>query len=223
VSFLRGLGVVALAAAALLSAPGGARGQVAVNIGGDEGDFEALQRRIVGLVRGIIDYTTDVRLSSEGLEAVLENVGSLATLSSEGGMDSFLERARVDGRYDFDLLVRDPDYVAWSREHELDGAWFFGQVLRLQALRMREESLGGLDDARQDIPEQRALLERMRGEMEKEEYERRLAALDAAAAMVEETAALMEEIPVATPDEAALLESHAQAIRRALEADGTSP
>jgi hypothetical protein len=223
VSRPRGWSALALALATLLLFAGGARGQVAVAIDGDEGDFEAMQRRIVGLIRGIIDYTEDVRLSAEGLEAVLESQGSLAALSAEGGMDALLERADVDGRYDFGVLVRDPDYVAWSREHNLDGAWFFGQLLRLQALRMREESLGGLDDARREIPEQRALLERMRDEMEKEDYEKSLSALETAAAMVEETATLMESLPVATPEEAALIESHAGAIRKALEDDGASP
>jgi hypothetical protein len=215
--------LVWLALMALLGAPGVVRGQVAVTIGGEEESVEAMQRRIVGLVRGIIDYTEDVRLTPEGVESVLENAGSLATLGAEGGMDGLLERARVDGGYDFHVLVRDPDFVAWSREHDLDGAWFFGQLLRLQALRMREESLGGLDDARQEIPEQRALLERMRDEMDEEEYEKSLSALETAAAMVEETAALMERLPVATPEEAELLEAHEGAIRSALEAEGMSP
>jgi hypothetical protein len=208
---------------ALVSLSPVARGQVEVAIGGDEGDFEALQRRIIGLVRGIIDYTADVRLSAEGLEAVLEHHGSLAALGATGGMDALLERARVDGRYDFTVLVQDPDYLTWSREHGLDGPWFFGQLLRLQALRMREESLGGLDEARQEIPEQRALLERMRDEMDDDEYQESLSALETAAAMVEETAALMESLPVATPEEAKLVKSHEAAIRRVLEADGDAP
>jgi hypothetical protein len=208
---------------ALVSLSTVARGQVEVAIGGDEGDFEALQQRIIGLVRGIIDYTADVRLSAEGLEAVLEHHGSLAALGASGGMDALLERARLDGRYDFAVLVRDPDYLAWSGAHGLDGPWFFGQLLRLQALRMREESLGGLDEARQDIPEQRALLERMKGEMDEEEYQQSLSALETAAAMVEETAALMESLPVATPEEAKLMESHREAIRRVLDSDGGEP
>jgi hypothetical protein len=63
----------------------------------------------------------------------------------------------------------------------------------------------------------------MRDEMSREEYEESLSALETAEAMVEETSALMERLPVASPEEAELLESHAEAIRRVLDSEGVSP
>ena len=194
--------------------------QVTVPVGGEEEGFEAMQGRIVAFVNAIVAYTGEERLSAAGLADVLKYQRSLALLLGERGMDGLLERAIVDGRYDFDALALDPDYVAWSGERGLDGGAYFKQLLRLQALRMREESVGSLEQAGAELPEERAALERAREQMGEDAYQESLAALETAAAMVEETRVLMEGLPVATPEEAELLEAHAEEINAILQVDG---
>lgn len=182
----------------------------------DEEGFAAMQRRVVGVVSAIIDYSRDVRLTEPGLEAVLDHHDSLGEIYDDGDASRLVERAFVDGRYDFGAIVSDPSYVSWSRERGLEPEGFFRQLLRLQAVRMREESLSGLDEAREEMPEQRAALEQMREQMGEEQYRRTVAGLESAAAMVEETRALMEGLPVPTPAEAAILASQDERIRATL-------
>jgi hypothetical protein len=182
----------------------------------DQEGFAAMQRRIVGVVGAIVDYTRDVRLSEPGLEAVLDHHDSLGEIYDDGDGSRLVERAFVDGRYDFGAIVRDPSYVSWAQERGLEPEGFVRQLLRLQALWMREESLSGLDEAREEMPQQRAALERMREQVGEEQYREAVAALESAAAMVEETRTLMEGLPVPDPEEAALLEKHADRIRATL-------
>ena len=73
----------------------------------DEGIAE-MQRRIVGVVGAIIDYTRDVRLTEAGLEAVLEHHASINEIYDDGDGSRLVERAFVDGRYDFDAIVSGP-------------------------------------------------------------------------------------------------------------------
>jgi predicted negative regulator of RcsB-dependent stress response len=79
-----------------------------------------------------------------------------------------------------------------------------------------EASLIGLDQARREMPQQRAALEGMREQMGDEQYQGALASLEAAAAMVEETRALMAGLPVPSPEEAALLSANEERIRAVL-------
>jgi len=181
----------------------------------DEG-FAQMQRRIVGVVGAIIDYTRDVRLTEAGLEAVLEHHASINEIYDDGAGSRLVERAFVDGRYDFSVIVADPAYQGWCRERGLEPEGFFRELLRLQALRMRKESLAGLDQAREDMPAQRAALEEMRGQIQKDQYEGALASLESAAAMVEETRTLMEGLPVPTEAEATLLAQNEERIAETL-------
>ncbi len=182
----------------------------------DEEGFAAMQRRIVGVVGAIVDYTREVRLTEPGLEAVLDHHDSLGEIYDDGDGSRLVERAFVDGRYDFSAIVSDPSYVSWSRDRDLEPEGFFQQLLRLQALRMREESLIGLDEAREELPEQRDALERMREQVGEEQYREAVAALESAAAMVEETRTLMEGLPLATPEEAAILARQEERIQATL-------
>jgi len=184
----------------------------------DEG-FAQMQRRIVGVVEAIIDYTRDVRLDEAGLEAVLEHHASIDEIYDDGAGSRLVERAFVDGRYDFGVIVADPAYAEWCRSRGLEPEGFFRQLLRLQALRMREESLAGLDQAREEMPGQRAALEQMRDQIGEDQYKGALASLESAAAMVEETRALMQGLPVPTAEEAALLAKHEKRIAETLGED----
>ena len=150
---------------------------------GDDEDFAAMQRRIVGVVEALIDYTHDVRLTEDGLEAVLEHHASLEDVYADGGGSRLVERAFVDGRYDFGTVVADPAYLSWCRDRDLDPESFFRDFLRLQALRMRGESLAGLDEAREGMPAQRAGLEQAREQIGEEQYARALASLESAVAL----------------------------------------
>jgi hypothetical protein len=214
--------IVALSVVALVAGPSGALSQTAatsVEIGNDEG-LAAMRSRIFAFVAALVDYTRDVRLGAPALEAILAHYEALDEIHDGEDDGGVVERAFQDGRYDFDVIVRDPAYEAWCRDRGLEPETFFRGLLRLEALRMREDGLSGLERARAELPEQEAELEKMRERVGEEAYREGLAALEAAAAMVEETRDLMAGLPVPSAEEAALLEEHRERIRATLDEDG---
>jgi hypothetical protein len=214
--------LLALIAATLLTGPSGALGQTEatrVEIENDEG-FAAMRSRIFAFVTALAEYTQDARLDAPALEAVLANYASLEAIHDGGDDGELVERAFRDGAYDFDVIVEDPAYENWCRDRGLQPEGFFRGLLRLEALRMREDGLPGLERARAELPEQEAELERMRDRVGEEAYQEGRAALEEAAAMVEETRDLMARLPVPSAEEKALLEKHQERIQATLDGDG---
>mgnify|MGYP001549575423 CR=1 FL=1 len=195
-----------------------ARGQEAVAL--TEGDgLAAMQERVSTFVEALVAYTKEVRLTEAGLESVLDHYLALEDVHGEEEAQQVVERAfRGDG-YDFGVVVGDPTYVAWCGERGLEPEPFFRQFLRLQALWMREESLGGLSRALEELPGQRAEIDAAREQMGEEAYARAVASLEEAQAMIAQTRAMMEQLPVPGGDEAALLEKHEGRIRDTLGQD----
>jgi len=207
--------------AALLAGSPYSRAQsagTAVEIGDDDG-VEAMKSRIFAFVEALTDYTADVRVREPELEAILTHYASLDGIHGEGDPGGILERAFRDGRYDFGVIVNDPFYVSWCRGRSLEPEAFFRGLLRLEALRMREEGLARLERARSELPEQRAELESMREKVGGEAYREGAAALEAAAEMVEETRELMGGLPRPSRDEARLLQEHRERIEAVLGED----
>lgn len=182
----------------------------------DRDGVEAMRSRIFAFVEGLTDYTAEVRVGDSDLEAILDHYAALDEMDDGEDTGGVVERAYRDGRYDFDVIVRDPTYVSWARSRDLEPEGFFRGLLRLEALRMREEGLAGLERAQQEMPAQRAQLESMKESMGEEGYDQALAALEAAAEMVEDTRVLMARLPQPSPDEAALLDANRQRIRAVL-------
>lgn len=214
--------IVALSFVALVAESPGAASQDAatsVEIADDEG-LAAMRSRIFAFVAALVDYTKDVRLDAPALEAILEHYSALDEIHDGEDDGRVVERAFQEGRYDFDVIVRDPAYEAWCRDRGLKPETFFTGLLRLEALRMREEGLSGLERASAELPEQEAELEKMRERVGEEAYREGLAALEAAAAMVEETRELMAGLPEPSAEEAALLGEHRERIRATLDEDG---
>jgi hypothetical protein len=159
-------------------------------------------------------------LRSSPSPRLLSNYRSLDEILGGGEDGAFVERAFRDGRYDFDVIVRDPAYEGWCRDRDLRPERFFEGLLRLEALRMRAQGLPGLERARAELPERKAELERMRDRVGDEAYREGVAALEAAAAMVEETRDLMAGLPVPSAEEETLLEENRERIRATLGEDG---
>ncbi len=219
---MRNVRIVALSFVALVAGASVALSQTettSVEIRDDEG-LAAMRSRIFAFVAALVDYTKDVRLDAPALEAILAHYKALDEIHDGEDDGGVVERAFQEGRYDFDVIVRDRDYEAWCRDRGLKPETFFRGLLRLEALRMREEGLSGLERASAELPEQEAELEKMRERVGEEAYREGLAALEAAAAMVEETRELMAGLPVPSAEEAALLEEHRERIRATLDEDG---
>jgi hypothetical protein len=215
--------LLAFVAGATLGGPSGALSQTGVTtveIGDDEG-FGAMRSRIFAFVTALADYTKDTRLDAPTLEAVLANYASLEAIHDGGDDGGLVERAFRDGGYDFDVIVEDPAYERWCRERDLSPEAFFRGLLRLEALRMREEGLPKLERARAEHPDWEAELEEMRDRVGEEAYREGRAALEAAAAMVEETRELIAGLPVPSAEEKALLEEHRERIQATLNEDET--
>lgn len=207
------MGAVSLAL--LLAGAPATRGQETVVLT-EGGGLAAMQERVGIFVEALIEYTRDVRLSETGLEQVLDHHAALEEVHGEEEATEIVEAAFRDGGYDFGVVVDDPKYVAWCRERRLEPAGFFHQFLRLQALWMREESLAGLSRALEELPLQRAELDAARERMGQEAYGKGVAALDEAKGLIVETRAMMERLPVAGAEEAALLAKHDRRIRETL-------
>ncbi len=215
---LRRRAIAALPLVLLVVAGPAARGQEAVLLTEGEG-LAAMQERVSTFVEALVAYTRDLRLSEAGLESVLDHYAALEDAHGEEEAQQIVERAfRGDG-YDFGVVVGDPTYVAWCRERGLEPEAFFGQFLRLQALWMREESLGGLSRALEELPGQRGEIDAAREEMGEEAYARTVASLEEAEAMIQHTRTMMEKLPVPGGEEAALLQKHERRIRNTLGQD----
>ncbi len=185
----------------------------------DEEGLAAMRGRIFAFVEALVEYTKDVRLGAPALEAVLAHYDTLDKIHDVEDDGGVVERAFLDGRYDFDVIVSDPAYDAWCGDRGLRPEGFFKSLLRLEALRMRKDGLEGLERALAELPEQEAELETMRERVGEEAYREGKAALAAAAAMVEETRELMARLPVPSAEETALLEQHAAKIEAVLGED----
>jgi hypothetical protein len=212
---LRGGAIVALPLVLLAASRPVARGQEPVLLT-EGGDLAAMRQRVSTFVAALVEYTKDVRLSAAGLQSVLDHYAALEQVHGEEEARQIVERAFQGDGYDFGLLVRDPTYVAWCRERGLEPEPFFRQFLRLQALWMREESLGALARALEELPGQRAEIDAARAQMGEEAYASGVAALDEAKAMIVHTRGMMEQLPVPEGEEAALLEQHDRRIRETL-------
>jgi hypothetical protein len=213
--------LVALTSVMLVAGPSGARSQSAgtpVEIEDEEG-LAAMRGRIFAFVEALVEYTKGARLSEPALGDILEHYDALDEIHDGEDDGRVVERAFQDGRYDFDVIVRDPAYAQWCRGRDLEPEPFFRNLLRLEALRMRKEGLEGLERALADLPEQEAELEAMRERVGEEAYREGKAALASAAAMVEETRELMARLPVPSAEETALLEAHAARIEAVLGED----
>ncbi len=212
-------GLVAIAA--LLAGSPYSRAQsvgTAVEIGDDDG-VEAMKNRILAFVEALTDYTADVRVGKPELEAILTHYASLDEIDGERDPGGILDRAFRGGRYDFGVIVSDPFYVSWCRGRSLEPEAFFRGLLRLEALRMREEGLARLERARGELPAKRAELESMREKVGEEAYREGVGALEAAAEMVEETRELMGGLPRPSRDEARLLQEDRERIEAVLGQD----
>ncbi len=176
---------------------------------------EAAQRT-TAFLEAAAAFTRDVRLNAGGLKAVLENIDSLNSLKDDEAGGELAERAYSNGRYDFDVVLSDPDYVAWCGSHGLDPRGFFQDLMRLQMLVARKESESAIAQARTALPEQRRQLESLRSTLGEEGYKQSLAALEASQAQLESMSAAVRELPVPTPGEQKLIDANRDRIEEAL-------
>ncbi len=191
---------------------------VEIEIEDDDG-VEAMRSRVFAFVAALAEYTVDVRVGKPELEAVLTHYVALEEIHGDDDPGEVVERAFRDGRYDFGVIVNDPSYVGWCRARGLEPEPFFRGLLRLEALRMREEGLAGLEVAREELPAQRAELQSMRQELGEEAYHEGVVALEAAAEMVEETRELMSALPQPSQEEERLLRANRGRIQHVLDGE----
>ncbi len=170
--------------------------------------------RAEAFVDALVAYTADVRLDADGLETVLAHMASLEALDS-GDDDGLEERTWHDGRFDLAAVVADEEYVGWCRSHGLDPDGFFRDLMRLEALTMRENAERGLAVARAQLPEQRRQIEAMRQAMGEEAFAQSVAAMEQAEAMLERSAATIGKLPRPTQAEQALLDANRERIQAA--------
>ena len=156
-----------------------------------------------------------MRLDADGLETVLTHVASLEALGA-GDDDGLEERTWHDGRFDLAAVVADEEYVGWCRSRGLDPDGFFRDLMRLEALTMRENAERGLAVARAQLPEQRRQIEAMRQAMGEEAFAQSVAAMEQAEAMLERSAATIGRLPRPTHGEQALLDANRERIQSAL-------
>lgn len=172
--------------------------------------------RAMAFLAAAAAYTKEVRLDAASIEAVLGNIDSLNSLKDDATGEDLAERTFSGGRYDFSVVTSDPDYVSWCRSRGLDPEGFFRNLTRLEMLWARQESRSALEQARRSIPKERKQIEAMRSTMGEEGAKRSMAALDAAAAQIEEMAATIEKLPAPTAAEQKLLDANRDRIEQAM-------
>lgn len=175
-----------------------------------------MNRRVEASIRGLIAFVAGVELDEARLQRVLEHAPALSQIGDDEDDEEIMERAYVDGRYDLRVILSDPELQAFCRARGLAAERFFKDLLRLESLVMRQESLRDMRDALDGIPEQRRQWEAMRARMGEEAYKAAVSATEASAASLTRSIELIEQIPAPSQEEARLLREYADAISQAL-------
>ena len=179
------------------------------------GAQDEMMRTLEPFVVSAVELTDGVRLDEARLTTILQNIESLNELGTDED-DDLTERAFRDGRYDFGVIVKDPEYVAWCKGRGLDPLDFFKGLMRLETLVMRESFGENAEQMRAQVPAQRKQIEDMRGMLGDEATREALADFDANMADFERAAKVMERIPVPTAREASLLATYHDQIAAAM-------
>lgn len=177
---------------------------------------EEAAQRTTAFLKAAAAFTRDVRLNADSLQAVLDNMESLNSLKDGGEDGELAERAYSNGRYDFGVVVSDPDYTAWCRSRGLEPRGFFQDLLRLQMLVARKDSERALAAARATLPQQRQQIESMRSTLGEDGYRQSLAALEGSQAQLESMSSAIRELPVPTAGEQKLLDANRDRIVKLL-------
>jgi hypothetical protein len=167
-------------------------------------------------VKAAIDFTHGVHLNEARLQAILANMESLNQVGSDAKDEEIARRALHDGRVDFDVVVKDPEYIAWCAARGQEPRAFFKDLIRLQTLVMREGVNANAEEMRARMPEQRKQLEQMRSTMGEDAYDKAVAMLESGMTELDRTVALVQQVPPPSAAEASLLTKYHKQINAAL-------
>jgi hypothetical protein len=181
-----------------------------------ETDLSADEQHMTAFIDAVVGFTKGVHLDEQRLQTVLANIGSLNRLDNNGEGDKLADRAFSDGRYDFNIMIRDPKYAGWCKQHELDPKPFFKDLMRLETLIMRTQIAQQLEAVRAQMPAQRKQLEAMKDSIGEPAYRKALAAMERGMASLESTSKQLQRIPPPTAEETSLLAKYSERIAKAL-------
>lgn len=181
-----------------------------------EPDLATAEQHMTAFIDAVVAFTQGVHLDEKRLQAVLANVDSLNQLDNDGNGDKLADRAFSEGRYDFNIIIKDPKYTGWCKQHGLDPKSFFKDLMRLETLIMRTQVTQQLDAARAQMPAQRKQLEAMKDKIGEPAYKQALASFDRGMASLERTAKQIQRISPATAEETSLLAKHGSQIANVL-------
>ncbi len=181
-----------------------------------EPDLAAAEQHMTAFIDAVIGFTKGIQLDEKRLQTVLSNMDSLNRLDNDGEGDKLADRAFREGRYNFKLIIKDPKFAGWCKQHGLDPTSFFKDLMRLETLIMRTEVTSQLQTAKAQIPAQRKQLEAMKDKIGEPAYKQALASFDRGMASLERTAKQIQRIPPPTPEETSLLAKYRGRIAEAL-------
>jgi len=181
-----------------------------------EPDLAAAEQHMTAFINAVVTFTKGVHLDEKRLQTVLANMDSLNRLDNDGNGDKLADRAFSEGRYDFNIILKDPKYAGWCKQHGLDPAPFFKDLMRLETLIMQTQVTQQLDAARAQMPAQRKQLEAMKDKIGEPAYKQALASFDRGMASLERTAKQIQRIPPATDVETTLLAKYGTQIAAAM-------
>lgn len=172
-------------------------------------------------VKAAIAFTRGVYLNEARLQAILDNMESLNGVGAGDKGEEVARRALRDGQIDFDVVVKDPDYVAWCAAHGQEPRGFFRDLIRLQTLVMRESVNANAEQMKARMPEQRKQLEQMKSSMGEDAYKKAVAMFEAGMAELDRTLELVKQVPPPNDEEAALMTKYDDQIKAAMGDDET--
>ncbi|MCG6963450.1 MAG: hypothetical protein LJE95_09305 [Acidobacteria bacterium] len=181
-----------------------------------EPDLAAAEQHMTAFINAVVVFTKGVHLDEKRLQNVLANMDSLNRLDNDGNGDKLADRAFSEGRYDFNIIIKDPKYAGWCKQHGLDPTSFFKDLMRLETLIMQTQVTQQLDAARAQMPAQRKQLEAMKDKIGEPAYKQALASFDRGMASLERTAKQIQRIPPATDVETSLLAKYGSQIATAM-------
>lgn len=194
---------------ALFAAPVWAQG------GGADGG----QERMIAWAKSAGEFVAKERFSEADLKLFLEHYQSFNRIGDDSD-EEFDDRFFKDGKFRFDLLLEDKEYVKWASDHGVDRVAWLKKSMRIITVIMKRQVAGQFEGYEKMLADQLADLEESKDELGEETYAQMKQELEASVASVKRMKTAFQALPDPTEDEAKLLEKYKKELSRVMEDEG---
>jgi len=148
--------------------------------------------------KSLAEFVRDVRFNEDDIRSFISLADDFNAIGAE--------EDREAGEYvDFNSILNDSDYLAWTRKMGLNSETWLKKSMRIVAVMMRTEMEENMPAGQIDLQAQLEQLELMKDQMGEEAYQQAVQAMSGAAAAMRGLDDAYRNLPVPTEAEKALL------------------